>query len=66
MRSMDRVAAFAWFWFLGLIGAGLMIGRLFEAPGTGAVWGFLVAFFAVFAWPAILPRRVEQWMHEPL
>ena len=66
MRAMDRVAIVAWLWFIGLTLAGLVIGRLFGSPGTGAVWGFIVALVAVFGWPYILPNRIEHWMHDPL
>jgi hypothetical protein len=65
MIGADRVALVGWLWFGVWIGAGNLIGRLFEMPGTGVVLGFLLALVTVPAWPWVLPRRIDDWMCDP-
>jgi hypothetical protein len=59
---MDRVALVAWGWFLGWTGFGWIVGRMLEVPGTFTVTGFIVALLTVFAWPWVLPERLNRWM----
>jgi hypothetical protein len=66
MIGADRVALVGWIWFLALIGIGDLIGRWLGVPGTGMVLGFIVALCSVPAWPWLLPRRLEDWMCDPL
>lgn len=65
MTGMDRVAVIGWLWFLGWIAAGGLIGRYFDTPGTGQVLGFLFALATVPTWPWVLPRSLDEWMHDP-
>jgi len=63
---MDRVAIVAVLWFVVWIAGGSEFSKLvFNAPGTGAVWGFVLALLTVFTWPWVLPRPLEHWMHDP-
>lgn len=61
--AMDRVAVVAWCWFVLLTLAGAAVGALIGTPGTGAICGFIVALFATFAWPWIMPETVTEWMN---
>jgi hypothetical protein len=61
--TMDRVAVVAWCWFLLWTMAGTAMGALLGTPGTGAICGFLVALFAVFAWPWVMPQAINEWMN---
>src|SRR5258708_31959841 len=65
MIGADRVALVGWLWFGGWIGAGNLIGRLVEMPGTGMVLGFLLALVTVPTWPWVLPQRIDDWMCDP-
>ena len=49
---------------IGFIVAGDLIGRGLEMPGTGMVFGFLVALFGILAWPWVLPESLDNWMHD--
>jgi len=62
---MDRVALVATAWFAVWIVGGWQIGGLLLIPGTGALCGFVLALLTVFAWPWVLPRRIDDWMHDP-
>jgi len=63
---MDRVALVAVLWFVGWIAGSLEFSKLlFNDPGTGAIWGFILALLTVFAWPWVLPPSLEHWMHDP-
>lgn len=64
MDGKDRVAIVAWLWFIGWVGAGAGIGGLFGTPGTGAVWGFIVALLSVFGWPYVMPSSIDRWMYD--
>jgi hypothetical protein len=64
MIGIDRVALVGWLWFIGFIIAGDLIGRGLEMPGTGMVFGFLVALFGILAWPWVLPESLDNWMHD--
>jgi hypothetical protein len=63
--AMDRVALVALCWFVVLTGGGAAMGTLFAIPipGTGAIVGFLLALFGLFAWPWIMPEAVSRWMN---
>jgi hypothetical protein len=65
MIGADRVALVGWLWFGVWIGAGNLVGRLVEMPGTGMVLGFLLALVTVPAWPWVLPQRIDDWMCDP-
>jgi hypothetical protein len=65
MIRADRVALVGWLWFLGWIGAGNLLGRWVDMPGTGMVMGFLFALFTVLAWPWVMPESLENWMCDP-
>jgi hypothetical protein len=63
---MDRVAIVALAWFVGWITAATELFKyLLNDPGTGVILGFTLALLTVFAWPWILPHRLECWMHDP-
>ena len=63
---MDRVAIVALLWFVGWTTAACQLSKyLFHDPGTGAIVGFTLALLTVFAWPWLLPHRLESWMHDP-
>jgi hypothetical protein len=63
---MDRVAIVALLWFaIWTAGASQLSKLMFNDPGTGAVWGFVLALITVFSWPWVLPRSLEHWMHDP-
>ena len=64
MICIDRVAVVGWLWFIGFIIAGDLVGRGMGMPGTGMVFGFLVALLGVLAWPWVLPASLDNWMHE--
>jgi hypothetical protein len=59
---MNRVPLVGFLWFAFWIGAGAIIGRLLDTPGTFTFGGFLFALVTMFAWPWILPERLNQWM----
>lgn len=65
MVGMDRVALVGWLWFIGWIAVGDAVGRWFGMPGTGMVLGFMAALFTVPTWPWIMPRSLDDWMHDP-
>jgi hypothetical protein len=66
MTGMDRVALIGMLWFALWIGAGDAVGHvLFRMPGTGMVMGFIFAVLTVFLWPWVMPRFLEDWMHDP-
>jgi hypothetical protein len=65
MCGMDRVAIVGLVWFVVWTGAGDAIGHLFKMPGTGMVSGFLFALFTVLAWPWVMPKAIDDWMHDP-
>jgi hypothetical protein len=61
---MDRVAVVAWLWFATwIIAASQLSGLVFNAPGSGVIWGFILALLTVFLWPWVMPRALEDWMH---
>lgn len=64
MTGADRVAFIALLWFAFWIIGGGLIGHFFGIPGTGMVLGFIFALFALLAWPWVMPRRIEDWMHD--
>jgi hypothetical protein len=59
---MDRVAFVAICWFVFWTGAGSILGRYLDVPGTITAAGFVFALVSVFAWPWILPERLNNWM----
>jgi hypothetical protein len=61
-RAMDRVAFVTICWFVFWTGAGILLGRYLEVPGTFTVTGFIFALLTVFAWPWILPESLNRWM----
>jgi hypothetical protein len=61
---MDRVAFVAICWFAFWTVAGWVLGRVLEVPGTFTVGGFIFALLTVFAWPWVLPERLNRWMAE--
>ena len=65
MTGNDRVAFVGMFWFALWIGLGDAVGHLFRTPGTGMVTGFMVALATVLLWPWVLPRSLDDWMHDP-
>ncbi len=65
MAGIDRVALVALLWFAFWTGAGDAVGHWFKTPGTGMVLGFVFALFTVLAWPLVMPRAVDDWMHDP-
>jgi hypothetical protein len=65
MTGMDRVALVALLWFAIWTGVGDVVGHLFKVPGTGMVLGFIFALLTVLSWPWVMPRSVEDWMHDP-
>jgi hypothetical protein len=62
---MDRVALIGLLWFALWIGAGDAIGLVFQIPGTGMVVGFIFGLITILLWPWMLPRAVDDWMHDP-
>jgi hypothetical protein len=65
MIEADRVAIVGWIWFIAWIAAGEAVGRwVFACPGTGLVWGFLIALVMLPTWPWIMPPVLDDWMHE--
>ena len=61
---MDRVAIVTVFWFAFWTGMGSLLGRYLDIPGTITVAGFFLALVTVFAWPWILPERLNRWMSD--
>lgn len=61
---MNRVPLVAVCWFIAWTTIGFLIGRLLETPGYFTVMGFLFAFATIFAWPFVLPDRLQDWMDE--
>jgi hypothetical protein len=61
---LDRVAVVAWLWFIGWIAGGWTVGKMLDMPGTGAVCGFILALLSVFTWPWVMPRFIDDWMHD--
>jgi hypothetical protein len=59
---MDRVALVAICWFVFWIAVGSVVGRMLDVPGTFTVGGFFFALVTIFAWPWILPDRLNRWM----
>jgi hypothetical protein len=51
-------------WFVGWTTVGAIVGRLLETPGYYTVMGLLFAFATIFAWPFVLPNRLQDWMDE--
>ena len=64
MIGIDRVALIGWLWFIGFIVAGDLIGRGLEMPGTGMVFGFLVALFGILAWPWVVAESLDNSMND--
>jgi len=63
---MDRVAIVALVWFAAWTTGGTELSKyLFNDAFSGAIWGFIFALMTVFAWPLVLPPRLERWMHDP-
>ena len=65
MIAVDRVAIVALLWFVVLTTGGDAIGYWFKTPGTGLVLGFLFALATIVTWPWVMPRAVDDWMHDP-
>jgi hypothetical protein len=65
MHGVDRVALVAWAWFILWIVGGDVVGRWLNTPGTGMVFGFLLALVTVFLWPWLMPSFIDEWMHDP-
>jgi len=61
---VNRVAIVAICWFVFWTAVGSGIGRLLDTPGTYTVAGFVFALVTVFAWPFILPHRLQDWMED--
>jgi hypothetical protein len=61
---MDRVALVGFLWFVFWTSAGSILGRILEMPGVLTVAGFLFALVSLFAWPWVLPSRLQDWMDE--
>ena len=59
---MDRVAFVTICWFVFWTGGGVILGRILDIPGTITVSGFIFALVTVFAWPWVLPERLNRWM----
>ena len=59
---MDRVALVAICWFAFWTTVGVVLGRYMEMPGFGGIYGFGFALVSVFAWPWVLPNRLQDWM----
>jgi hypothetical protein len=59
---MDRVAFVTICWFVFWTCVGLVLGRVLDVPGTFTVGGFIFALLTVFAWPWVLPERLNNWM----
>ena len=60
---MDRVAFVAFCWFVFWTGAGASW-PLSGDSRTITVAGFIFALVSMFAWPWILPERLNRWMSE--
>ena len=61
---MNRVPLVLLLWFAFWIGGGVALGRFLEIPGTFTIAGFVLGFLLLFAWPMILPDRLQDWMDE--
>jgi hypothetical protein len=62
---MDRVALVAGLWFAGWIFAATELASFaFNSPLTGGITGFILALLTVFLWPWLMPRALEDWMHD--
>jgi hypothetical protein len=61
---MNRVPLVALCWFALWTGAGSALGRYLDIPGTFTAAGFVLGVVSVFAWPIILPDRLQDWMDE--
>ena len=59
---MNRVPLVLAFWVGLWTTAGYLIGRGLETPGVYTAAGFVVALISIFAWPFILPERLQDWM----
>ncbi|MBX9828157.1 MAG: hypothetical protein K2Y27_24575 [Xanthobacteraceae bacterium] len=63
---MDRVALIAVLWFAAWIAGGAELAKVtLNAPLSGSIWGFVLALLTVFLWPWLMPRAVDDWMHNP-
>jgi hypothetical protein len=68
--EMARTAVVAAIWFALWMAAGALYGGLTAPPARGVgngVWsgitsGAFIAVITSFAWPWILPERVDRWM----
>jgi hypothetical protein len=69
--SMKRVALVAAVWFAFWIVVGSVVGGLTGGHGGGVQNGIYFgafngawwALFTSFAWPWIMPERLDRWMH---
>lgn len=61
---MNRVPLVALGWFAFWTAAGSVLGRYLDTPGTFTAAGFALGVVSVFAWPIILPDRLQDWMDE--
>jgi hypothetical protein len=57
-----RVVVLFTCWLIFWMGIGTAIGAMWGSPKTGAVDGFVFALLAIFWWPWIVPRRLDEWM----
>ena len=57
-----RVAVLFTCWLLFFMGVGTAIGGLWGTPKTGTVDGFVFALLAVFSWPWIMPKVIDDWL----
>ncbi len=61
---MNRVPLVAICWFVLWTSAGSALGRYLNTPGTFTAAGFVLGLVLLFAWPIILPGRLQDWMDE--
>ena len=59
-----RVAVLFTCWVLFWMGVGTAIGSLLGTPRTGAADGLVFALLAIFSWPWIMPRMIDDWMDD--
>ena len=59
-----RVAMLFTCWLIFWMGVGTAFGGLLGAPRTGTVDGFVFAMLAIFSWPWIMPRMIDDWMDD--
>jgi hypothetical protein len=59
----DRVALVTVCWLGFWTAVGWVAGRLLETPGTFVAVGFFFAIVTIFAWPWVLPDRLNEWMN---